>query len=129
MLIERSVGLWPQKGERLEKIAYAIVIIVLGLMAFAFVYKYALCDKETQEIVVTVEDKKCESTVEYNRTRERYETEKEYFIVVEGIELQVVEKIYRTTRIGSKVRVAKTDYFDKKGEIWDTDYRYIGGEN
>lgn len=78
------------------------------------------------ELAISAKDKETTSSVKMVGKISMTQTDTDYFIYCDGIEIEVDYSNYNSLSIGDSVIIVKKDWV-REGEVWDTDY-YLKGE-
>lgn len=105
------------------------VLLVFVLIALVGdVYYRATSEVVTaeMELAISAKDKETTSSVKMVGKTTMVQTDTDYFIYCDGLEIEVGYSEYNSLSIGDRVTIVKKDWV-REGEVWDTDY-YLKGE-
>lgn len=103
------------------------VMLVLALVVLAGDVYYratseTICTE--MELAISAKDKETTSSVKMVGKTPIAQSDTDYFIYCDGIEIEVDYSNYNSLSIGDVITVLKKDWV-REGEVWDTKYYYL----
>lgn len=100
------------------------VMLVFVLIALAGDIYYRTTSETVtaeMELQISAKDKETTSSVKMVGKTTMVQSDTDYFIYCDGIEIEVSYSEYNSLSIGDRVIIIKKDWV-REGEVWDTDY-------
>ena len=104
------------------------VLLVLALIVLAGDVYYRATSETVcteMELAISAKDKETTSSVKMVGKTTIVQSDTDYFIYCDGIEIEVSYSEYNSLSIGDTVTIVKKDWV-REGEVWDTNYSLKG---
>lgn len=103
-----------------------LVLAIVALVGDVYYRETSEVVTAEMELAISAKDKETTSSVKMVGKTTMVQTDTDYFIYCDGIEIEVGYSEYNSLSIGDRVTIVKKDWV-REGEVWDTDY-YLKGE-
>ena len=105
-------------------VLFVLVLVILAGDVYYRATSETVCTE--MELAISAKDKETTSSVKMVGKIPMTQTDTDYFIYCDGIEIEVDYSNYNSLSIGDSIIIVKKDWV-REGEVWDTDY-YLKGE-
>ena len=105
-------------------VMFVLALVVLAGDVYYRATSETVCTE--MELAISAKDKETTSSVKMVGKTTMVQSDTDYFIYCDGIEIEVSYSEYNSLSVGDRVTIVKKDWV-REGEVWDTNY-YLKGE-